>query len=118
MGHHVGKDLLGHQAHEEDQGNGHHVDGGAPEHAPGCRFFVFGCKGPLPHLGAGQGKYQVGDDIAQDTAVNVGNQVGFIQVLPEYGEIAQVPDAGYGDKDVYKDNQHEKLKHIRVYYAE
>ena len=58
------------------------------------------------------------DDIAQDTAVNVGNQVGFIQVLPEYGEIAQVPDAGYGDKDVYKDNQHEKLKHIRVYYAE
>ena len=34
--HHIGQDLLCNQAHEEYQGNGHHVDGGAPEHALGC----------------------------------------------------------------------------------
>ena len=46
------------------------------------------------------------------------HQVGFVQVLPEGGKTAQITNAGKGNQDVDKDNQHEKLEHVRVHHAE
>jgi len=117
-GHHVRQNLLACQTHEKYKDNGYHVNGSTPEHALGGCLFAFGSKGPLPHLGPCQGKHQIGDNVSQDTAVEMGDQVGFVQVLPEGGKTAQVTDAGEGNQDIDKDYQHEKLEHIRVHHAE
>ena len=116
--HHVGQDLLGRQPHQEQQGDGHAIDGGAPEHAPLGRLFILGREGPLPHLRPRHGEHQIGDDVPQYLAVNGRGDVALVQAGPEAPEAPQIVQTGKWDHQVDKDNKHEKLHHIGVHHAE
>ena len=115
---HVRQDLLGCQAHGKEKDNGHRIGKGAPEHTLFCRLGGFSRKGPLPHLRPRHGEHQVGDDIAQDLAVEVGSDIPLVQALPEVPQAPQVADAGGGDQEVDEDDEHEELHHVGVHHAE
>ena len=108
---------MGHHAHEEHQEDGQTVDEGAQEHTLLGGLPVPGGEGPLPHLRTGHGEHQIGDDVAGNTAVEVGLDQLRVQVGHKAREAAHSLEGSDGDSMCWQET-HEKIAPKRKKKAE
>ena len=110
--------LMCHHAHEPHQRNGKAV-GQRPQKQPLLgRLLALGSEGPLPHFRSRQSKDEIGNDVADDAAVQIGLGQLRRKALKKGGQSAQLHKRRRGDQDIDEQNQHNKLKYIRIDHAE
>ncbi len=110
--------LMRHHAHEPHQRDGQAVYKGAEEQTLFGGFPASGGKSPLPHFRACQREDKIGDDVADDAAIQIGFSQLRSQIFQKNRQAAQLGKGGDGEQDVHKQNQHHKLEHIRIDDAE
>ena len=115
---HVRQQLPAQQTHVKNQGNGDHIDRRAQERAALGGLLVLGGKGPLPHLRPRQREHKVGDNVAEDLAVEGGLDIGRIKMGQESREAPRRRGRADGDENVHKNQEHEELHNIGIDHAE
>ena len=124
VGRAVGRELLRrdqlvrHDAHEPHQRDRQSV-GQRPEEQPLLgRLAVLGSKGPLPHLRASEGEDEIGDDIADDAAVQIRLRQLWREILHKIADPAELDERRRRNEDIHEQDQHDELKDVRINNAE
>ena len=107
-------ELVRDDAHEPDERNRQAIDERTEEESLLRGPAALGGEGALPHLRAREGKDEVGDDVAEDAAVDIGLRQLRGEVLQKDGEAAELHDRRRGDHDVDEQDQHHELEHVRI----
>ena len=124
VGRAVGRDLLRRDelmrdhAHEPYQRDRQPVGKCAEEQALLGGSAVLCRERPLPHLRAGQREDKIGDDIADDAAVDVRLCQLRRQILHKIADPAELDERRGRDQDIHEQDQHDKLEHVRINDAE